>query len=70
MRKPFSPLTETEAERIVKSVLDQLTGRVYYIGSDRHVIELNFQAVLSELSDNPQFREAWLLLGQASIDEG
>jgi hypothetical protein len=67
MRKPFSPLTEADAERIVKGVLDQLTERVYFVGTDRHVTELNFQAVLSELSDNPQFREAWLLLGQAEV---
>jgi hypothetical protein len=67
MRKPFSPLTEADAERIVKGVLDQLTERVYFVGQDRHVVELNFQAVMAELSDNPQFREAWLLLGQAAV---
>lgn len=63
-------LTETEAERIVKGTLFQLTESVYYVGQDRQFTELNFDAVLSELHDNPAFREAWLLLGQASIDDG
>jgi hypothetical protein len=67
MKNPSSRLTEADAERVVKSVLDQLTERVYFVGANQHVTELNFQAVLAELSDNPQFREAWLLLGQAAF---
>lgn len=61
-------LTETEAERIVKDTLFQLTESVYYVGQDRQFTELNFDAVLSELHDNDTFREAWLLLGKASIE--